>query len=392
MSRLLAITAWLALPACTDGLGLDELASENGGVFIEELVPFWGPTAGGTEVTITGSGFEGALSVSFGNASLDVTKVAENTVVVVSPALGFEDSVDVSLGSDLGTYVLEGGFTYSDSGPPDPVDTGADDTGDTDDVEPTGLTGGLVDFSLTQIACPICLGLTSYVSVEASVGFHTPTSGSWIGWLPATGQCVQNPSSSALSSSMTDVGEYVYLNSGSRSVSLRRTTGTSGQLVYQGSGLGEEDFIRTAYYDVSVPDGGSLGSFNVSDGVLTPQGWDNIGPIELLYDYPLAFTAAIRRSNATFSWSPSGGTGTFIVLIEAYNSSSGMLLGSLLCRGQDNGSMTVPSSAFTGFPTGSLLTVGLYRYQVETGTIPANGSSLEGIARMGVIGTGVLRQ
>ena len=391
MSRSCAVALWLALPACTDGLGLDEMASDNGGVFIDSVEPFWGPTAGGTEVTLSGSGFEGTLSVSFGNASLDVTKVADDAVVVVSPALGFEGSVDVTLSSDLGTHVLDGGFTYSDSGPPDPVDTGAD-TGDSGGEEPTGLTGGLVDFSLTQIACPICMGLTSYVSVEASVGFHTPTAGSWISWLPSTGQCVQNPSSTVLASSMMDVGEYVHLNSGSRSVSLRRTTGSNGQLVYQAAGLGEEDFVRTAYYDVSVPDGGSLGSFNVSDGVLTPQGWDNIGPVELLYDFPLSFSAAIRRSNATFSWSPSGGTGTFIVLIEVYNSSSGMLMGSLLCRGQDNGSMTVPSSAFTGFPNGSLLTVGLYRYQVETGTIPANGSSLEGIARMGVIGTGVLRQ
>ena len=53
--------------------------------------------------------------------------------------------------------------------------------------------------------------------------------------------------------------------------------------------------------------------------------------------------------------------------------------------------MVIPSSQLQSYPAGSLLAVSLFRYQIETATLPGSGDSVEGIASLGVMGTGVLR-
>lgn len=363
-------------------------------VKILKVDPYFGPTEGGTAVTITVDGLEGANQVWFGNAELDVTLVAADQLLVTSPYLGFESSVEVRVASSLGEDRWTEGFTYTDGATPDPPDTGKEpeETGDSDTdsttPSPTGKTAGLVEFSLLQIACPDCFGTTNSVEVYANVGFHSPVNSSWVDWLPGVGNCVQNLAAAGPNVSFEDVGEYVYLNSGSRSVSLRKTNGSSGA-VYQSNSLTETDFVRTASFDLSVP--GDSGKEAIG-ALYTPQGWNSIEPAALLYTtIQSAFTAQIRKNNAAFTWSPSGGTGTFVILIQVYSPNGANYLGSLTCQGNDNGSMVIPSSQLQSYPTGALLAVSLFRYQIENATLPGSGDSVEGIASLGVMGTGVLR-
>ena len=387
--------------SCADGqgLGLDLLDDTGPGdakspVRILKVDPYFGPTEGGTAVTITVEGLEGSNQVWFGNAELDVTMVASDQILVTSPYLGFESAVDVRIASSLGEDQWAEGFTYTDGGAPEPPDTGKEEseTGDTDTdtntPSPTGKTAGLAEFTLLQIACPDCFGATTSVEVYANVGFHSPVNASWIDWMPGVGNCAQNLSPTGPSVTYEDVGEYVYLNSGSRSVSLRKTNGSNGA-VYQSDSLTETDFVRTASFDLSVP--GDSGKEAVG-ALYTPQGWNIIEPAELLYtQIQSAFSATIRKNNASFSWSPSGGTGTFLILIQVYSPNGANYLGSVMCRGNDNGSMVIPSSQLQSYPTGALLAVSLFRYQIETATLPGSGHSIEGIASLGVMGTGVLR-
>ncbi len=363
--------------------GVDD-SSAGAIVGIDSLDPNWGPTEGGTLVSVLGWGFDGEVALYLGSASLDVTRVSSEELLIATPYLGFEASVDVTVTSELGEASLNGGFTYSDSGPPPETET--EDTTEDTGAPPTGLTGGLVEFSLLQIACPDCFGLTADLTVSATAAFHDPVSDSWTSWFPASGTCLQNPVSEPASSSFNDVGEFVYLSSGSRSFGLRRTTGDSGPS-YTVDGLDESDFIRTAYFDLTAPDGG----FSVQDAVLTPQGWTNIQPEAMLYStVQSAFSATIQRNNASFTWSPSGGDGTFMILLDVYNAGGTAYLGQVLCRGPDNGAMTIPSAYLSSFPSNSLLGIYLFRYQLDTATLPLDGSALEGVARMGVLGTGVL--
>lgn len=380
MSRLavLPLLAGCGLAGLDPYVDTDEL---SGSVRVDAVEPAWGPPEGGTAVTISGAGFDGQVQVWFGNAEVGATRLDAGTLLVSTPAAGVEATVDVTVRSELGEAVLEGGFTFDDDAP--------DDTDDT--VDGTGLVGGMIEFSLLQIACPSCFGMASDLDVYANAAFHDPVNASWTAWLPAVGTCAVNPSATVPSAARIDVGEWVYLTSGSRSVGLRKKSGADG-LLYEATGLGAEDYVRNASYGLSASDGGSIGAFDVKNALLTPQGFDSLTPVEMLYvDQTSAFAAQIRRSGQAFTWSPSGGGGTFVILIAAYSGSTGDYLGQALCRDADDGSMTVPGSALSAFPANSLLAIYLYRYEIGAAVLPGNGSTIESIATVGVLGTGVLK-
>jgi hypothetical protein len=380
------------------GIGLDPLSTETGSdqtgeVGISSVEPNWGHPDEDTVVTITGWGLEGDLALQFGNADLQVTRIGAETIIVTAPAVGFETKVDIQLMSDLGDVTLPEGFSYSYSKPKD--DTGETDSGETDTSETgssgTGQVGGLLHFLRTQIACPSVFGMTDGLIVEGSAAFHSPSSASWLDWQPPTGSCTVNAVPNDMSVTRYDVGEWLYLSAGSTSVGLRRTTGTDGYM-YEGSNLSLEDFISNASYDLSVNDGGELGgAFDIPNAVMTPQGFTDIQPYQLLLTHPDAqFTAPVSKSGTYFSWAPSGGTGDFMIQVDVYDPTGASYLGNVVCLGPDNGSMTIPGGLLASYPTGSLLAVKLYRQQVEESIIPINGHTLQAIGHGGVWGTAIL--
>lgn len=86
---------------------------------VTSVSPDVGPTAGGTVVTILGSGFSGATAVGFGGvASLDWDVVSDSTIVAVSPAHG-AGTVHVSVTTPGGTSAATAAdeFTYSSTVP-----------------------------------------------------------------------------------------------------------------------------------------------------------------------------------------------------------------------------------------------------------------------------------
>ncbi|MES2638979.1 MAG: IPT/TIG domain-containing protein [Myxococcota bacterium] len=398
----------LALLLACDSFGLappGATVAEAVDLRIESLDPVWGPPDGGTDVTITGPGIGTVTSVEFGNSRIvDFTRLDATTIVVTSPGPGFETVVDVRVVGSAGFDKVEGGFTYSEDPPPDTdVDTDTDSDSDTDadtdsdtdadtdadtdtDTSGTGLTGGLIQFSLLQVACPECIGLTSSLDVSAQAAFHAPTRSGWLDWLPPEGSCVTDATSTPPASSFLDAGEWVYLTSGSRSVGLR---GASDG-VYSADGLDESDFVRNAAYDISAPAGGSdLASFDVLDALTTPQSISELTPVDLLYTTSRdAFAARLSRGGTTFTWGPSGGSGTFLIVLSIYNAGGTAVLGEVTCRGADSGSMTVPASALGAYPSGSLALVGMYRYTIGSFVLPDDGSSVDTVASFGVLGTG----
>jgi hypothetical protein len=78
------------------------------------LSPLTGPAAGGTTVTITGTGFTGATSVKFGaNAGTSVIVVSDTQITVTSPA-GAVGAVPVTVTTPSGTSTAgpTSQFTY----------------------------------------------------------------------------------------------------------------------------------------------------------------------------------------------------------------------------------------------------------------------------------------
>ena len=389
MRRTLQALAWgWVLVSCQGKLGLDDLNGDSGGegatVEIQSVDPDWGPTEGGTIVTLLGTGFEGDMTVSFGRAEVDVTRVGPDEIIVASPALGFEGSVDLTVTSDLGEAVLENGYHYSDSGPP--PDTGNDDTGGTSS---TGGTGGYVELSFVQYACPSCFGLASDLSATAMAQFHTPVQDSWLSWLPATGTCIRDHTASTPSVTLDGVGDYVHLLAGQRTVGLQRIVDSTGTW-YEGANLSAADFVSNTSYDLSVPGSGSTAAFQVEDVISTPQGWVSFAPQSLLMDTPYAYSAQVSRSTGiSFSWSPSGG-GEQVLVQMIFGDMSGQTLGTVVCHATNHGSLTVPSPVLSGLPTGSIAIVQIMRFVQSSSTRPDNGSALEGIALLGFVGTALV--
>ncbi len=351
------------------------------GLYVSDVDPHYGPTAGGNTVTITGGGFEGAVSVKFGGASVDATVVDANNVTAVAPDAGMELVVDLIVSSDLGEVTLEEGYTFTDTDiPPDPDDTGTEVEG----------VGGVVEFTHLQVACTQCFGTTS-PQINAFAAFHNATTQTWTDWLPDPGTCVANPSNTAPASSFVDVGSYVHLTAGSNTITMSRTT-VSGDVQYDAGALGDSDFARNTAYDLEAADGGAWGPFTVVDAVTTGQMFEAIYPVELLYtQMQSAFSPVFSRSaGATISYSPYGGSGTFVALLGMYDGQSGHYLGSLLCRDYDNGSLTIPAAYLSSYNRGTLLAVYMYRYNITWTANEASGSYIESVVSIGVLGTASL--
>ena len=84
----------------------------------------------------------------------------------------------------------------------------------------TGLTGGLIEFSL-QVD-PYGLMSTQGYLVSASAMLHTPTNGSWLSWIAPEGTCSMGLQPQILSSASENVGTWTYLTTGAVSINLQQ--------------------------------------------------------------------------------------------------------------------------------------------------------------------------
>jgi hypothetical protein len=78
---------------------------------ITSITPNFGPTGGGTAVTIVGYGFTGATSIRFGGTDGTCTVVSDTQITCVTPAHQ-AGPVDVVITAPLGTVTAPGGYTF----------------------------------------------------------------------------------------------------------------------------------------------------------------------------------------------------------------------------------------------------------------------------------------
>ena len=346
------------------------------------LDPSWGPVGGGTTVELRGRGFGDGAVVSFGSAALETTVLDDDLVLITTPKVNSEASVDVTITSGGASFTVDDGFTYADAVPGDSGGGGGDDSG----VGPTGLVGGLVELSYFAVGCPSCFGVADSLDFSVAAALHSPVSGSWHSSLPTRGSCARDPATTSLSSSFIDVGARLFLSAGSRTITLNESGG-----VYSAAGLAQSDYVKNTAWDLSATDGGSWGPFEVNDVLETPEGFTDLQPIAIAEDGSRAFTAKIRSTNASFTWAPSGVTESFILRLDVYTPNGSAFVGSIVCHSADSGGLTVPSSAFSGLPPGGLIAVWMYRYQTGETVLPTNGATLESAASIGLLGTAVLQ-
>jgi IPT/TIG domain len=102
----------------------DQFTYVGGPPTVTGVNPSSGPLAGGTSVTVSGTGFAGGTpAVSFGAASAAVTSFTSTSIVVTAPASAAAGSVDVTVTMPAGTSATSAAdrFTYASGGGPPAV-------------------------------------------------------------------------------------------------------------------------------------------------------------------------------------------------------------------------------------------------------------------------------
>ena len=254
---------------------------------------------------------------------------------------------------------------------------------DTDTQEPAGepssemteLTIGFAEMSLTQIACPACMGVQNEFDIYANLKLHQPTSGGYSDQLTPVGSCVTQELGAYVSSTPITITGTAAFNS----IQLF----PSGAAEWSNTNLYEYQIERRTQVYVSTDAGSIPNAFE------TLEGFDDIQPWELRYvDPSYAFAAVVSKQGTTFSWQPVIPDAQFEILIAVYSPDGSQLLGMVSCMENDMGYLTVPGSYFQSYPYYALTAIYLSRHRVDRRPAPEFNGYLESHMVWTVLGTG----
>ena len=241
--------------------------------------------------------------------------------------------------------------------------------------EMTELTIGFAEMSLTQIACPPCMGVSNEFDITASLKLHQPTSGGYNDWLTPVGTCVTQELGAYVSSTPLEISGTANFNS----IQLF----PSGPAEWSNTNLYEYQFPRSEEITVSTESG------QINNAFKTLEGFDDIQPWELRYvDPSYAFAAVVSKQGTTFSWQPSIPDAQFEILIAVYSPDGSQLLGMVSCMENDVGYLTVPGNYFQSYPYNALTAIYLSRHRVDRRPAPDFNGYLESHMMWTVLGTG----
>jgi hypothetical protein len=374
----------LVLSGCP-GQGLNSNVPE---VRIVDLDPEHGPVAGGTPVTVTGFGFDGDVAVWFNGTPLPTTRVDSLTLVITTPA-GEPGLVDVSVTTVHGEATQEAAFLYTDGATG--TATGGTVTGGTTTgaPAPTGLTAGVIQYTLTQTACLSCWAGSNAIDMFAQAAFHDPVNEGWTDWWPALGTCEVNPNVyDPPLSSYWDAGSSVTL-SGRTTVPLTPSAALPG--TYEAVGLILGDFEIDDWYDLQVAGGFDVPAQTITDVLNTPPGLGYLYPSSLIFTDSGFSTPWSKQSGASITWSTAT-TGSVLMQAFVMDATGTSIIGDIVCHEMDLGTMTIPENVLAGFPTQSPVGMYFHRVSESFSVIPTSGHTVHGVAQIGVLGTAVITQ
>jgi hypothetical protein len=348
-------------------------------VRIDAVTPAEGPVGGGTEVVLSGRGFDGTVRVRFDDATALVDVTSSNTLrVAVPPAPGGRAaSVDVTVVSDRGEATLADGFTYVNA------DTEGRDTAGTSPA--AGKVVGYVELGHLQTACPECFGRSSSLDIQATAIFHAPTDVDWNDWLPANGTCGANHDPYDLTVQVQDLGATLVLQSGVNAIALTRGSSPAYDPTYLSGQLTDAQIVRNASWDLVIPGPGDWGTTTLPGALVTGTLITAIAPDGLLLTGNGLFTQPLDRAGQVFSWSPLGADRAVVRLTAADGTNR-----TITCVGADAGSLLVPGGALSTWQRGTPVIVDVYRWR-EAEAVRDDGGRVQTVSWFGIEGTGVLR-
>tara|TARA_R110001592_G_scaffold58770_1_gene177839 strand:- start:5478 stop:6371 length:894 start_codon:yes stop_codon:yes gene_type:complete len=238
----------------------------------------------------------------------------------------------------------------------------------------TDLTIGFASMSLTQIACPACVGVTNEFDISASLKLHQPTNGGYSEWVTPIGNCVTQEIGSHISSEPLNFAGTVNFNA----IQLYPT----GPSEWSTTNVYEYQIPRRTQINVTTDYGTIVNAFE------TLEGFDSIEPYTLLWvDPSYAFEAVVSKQGTTFTWYPVISDAQFEILVAVYTPDGSQLLGMVACMENDVGYMTLPGNYFQSYPSWSLAAVYLTRHRITRTPAPDFNGYLESHQTWTVLGT-----
>ena len=158
-------------------------------VSITGVTPATGPSAGGTAITISGTGFQSGAAVSISGINVAATVISSTQISATTPPVTGTGSVTVTVTNPGSAAVaLPSAFTYGTGGT-----TGGTTTGGTTSPVPVG--GGLFVFGGGTSAQ---LLIASGCNASTAVFWTTNAAGAWIGYIPSVPVAILNAEWTAL--------------------------------------------------------------------------------------------------------------------------------------------------------------------------------------------------
>lgn len=248
-------------------------------------------------------------------------------------------------------------------------------------------TVGYVEIGLMQASCPYCMGLQQEINITVKARFHQPTGASHTAWLPQTNGCRDYYESSVTAPNIDMGNSVTLLNDFGDNLTLQRSYDNSG-MIYETNALIESNFRRNSQHTIQTVNG------QAQNAIQTLRGFDYVEPYTMLYvDPSYAFQSPINKNgNNVFTWGPSGDTNSFFTIhISVYSYDGSQYYGTVICRTDDMGSMTIPGTYFQQYQSGSLVSIHLMRHRITKNQYEEFGGVIEGYSWWEVIGTGYIQ-
>jgi hypothetical protein len=340
-----------------------------GSLEIHAINPNYGTSAGGTTVEITGSDFDAGTEVLFGTAKATVIAAQPTTLIVETPTSTSTALVDISVSGSAGSATISEAFTYFQ--------------------DSTGLAGAIGEISwFTYVGgywsqpAPTEFG-SAWMMVTVPVDFHM-----WQFWNGSLDACTTEYSYSG-----TDIfyyemttPSYVEFSSGSASVRLNNGfDGSDGYFVNEN--LVQGDFRQNTTYDLLEVTSDGVPTFSAPNSVPTPLAPTFTSPAITGASLP-----TLSQNQVSFTWAGGDGADWMVFDLYRYNSDQSVLLETLSCAAFNDGSFTVPSSAWSSWAGNQLVLVAAGAIAEGNENIPWDNSDFRVVGSYWTIGGFITRQ
>ena len=260
----------------------------------------------------------------------------------------------------------------------------SDETFDYDD----SLVVGFLEYGFIQASCPYCFGMPTEISFWLYGRFHEPTGSNHAAWVPRSDEFCRQYYEAPVTAVNLDLGQSVDVVAGPHTHTMTKTYDQSGVVYKSPTYNTDSNYARDVDVYTTI-DGQPL----ADESFKSLHGFDFVEPYTMLYtDASYAYAAPINKTSNTFTWGPSGDADSFFTIhVSVYSYDGASYYGTVICRGEDTGNMTIPGSYFTTYPSGSLVSIHLIRHRMKDLRSDLLQGRVKTHAWWEVIGTGYIQ-